>query len=228
MTGRRDLTGDILDTLDRGASLTDLVYERLRRGLIVGAWEPGDRISAREISRRMEVSLTPVREAMLRLANEGALELTETRTFRAPELNKAEYEEVLRIRLALEPMAAGLAAERITEEELAAIEADNERMAELLGRDEYATAYEADSEFHLRIYEAARQPHLRSIISGLLLRVGPTRTRLSRTYRKALMGYKHHLRILDALRARDPEAARAELTSDITDGARLVASCLKD
>lgn len=228
MKDGKDLAGDILDTLDRAATLTDAVYQRLRRGLIVGAWEPGDRLSAREISRRMEVSLTPVREAMLRLANEGALELTETRTFRAPELNRAEYEEVLRIRLALEPMAAGLAAERITPEELDGIAAANDRMADLLGQDDYAQAYEADAEFHLGIYQAARQPHLRAIISSLLLRVGPTRTRLSRTYRKALMGYKHHLRILDALKAGDPVAARAELTSDITDGARLVAACLKD
>ena len=40
------LADSILDTLDRGASLTDRVYERLRRGLIVGVWEPGDRLSA--------------------------------------------------------------------------------------------------------------------------------------------------------------------------------------
>lgn len=228
MNERDDLTDDILDTLDRGATLTDRVHERLRRGLIVGTWAPGDRLSAREISRRLEVSLTPVREAMLRLANEGALQLTDTRTFRAPELNKAEYEEVLRIRLALEPMAAALAAERVTPSEFNAIKAANDRMADLLGRDAYAEAFEADSEFHLGIYQAARQPHLRSIISGLLLRVGPTRTRLSRTYRKSLMGYNHHLRILDALKAGDAEAARIELTSDITDGARLVTACLKD
>jgi len=228
MKDRKDLEGDILDTLDRAATLTDGVYERLRRGLIVGAWAPGDRLSAREISRRMEVSLTPVREAMLRLAKEGALELTETRTFRAPELNKAEYLEVLRIRLALEPMAAELAAERITPGELDAADAANERMAELLGLDAFAEAYEADAEFHLGIYDAARQPLLRSIISSLLLRAGPTRTRLSYSYRKALMGYNHHLRILNALRAGDPARARAELTSDITDGAKLVAASLKD
>lgn len=223
-----DSQGTILNTLDRGITLTDAVYERLRRGLIVGAWEPGERLSAREISRRMEVSLTPVREAMLRLANEGALDVSETRTFRAPELTKAEYAEVLRIRLSLEPMAASLAAERITDEELHRIEAANDRMATLLGSDDFLHAFEADSEFHLSIYDAAGQPLLRSIISSLLLRVGPIRTRLSRTYRKALMGYNHHLRIIDALRARDPEAARIEMTSDITDGAKRVMETLND
>ncbi len=218
----------ILDPLDRGASLTDRVYERLRRGLTVGVWEPGERLSARAIARDMSVSLTPVREAMLRLAKEGALELNESRTFLAPKLSTAEYGEVLRIRLALEPMAAGLAAERVAGDALDAIEASNERMAELLGADAFAAAFEADSEFHLAIYDAAEQPLLRSIISSLLLRVGPTRTRLSRGYRKALMGYNHHRRIIAALRAGDAQAARAELAADITDGAKLVLEALQD
>ncbi len=218
----------ILDPLDRGASLTDRVYERLRRGLIVGVWEPGDRLSARAIAREMSVSLTPVREAMLRLAKENALELSESRTFLAPKLNKAEYGELLRIRLALEPMAAGLAAERMRGDTLGAIEALNEKMAALLGADAFAEAFEADSEFHLAIYDAAAQPLLRSIIASLLLRAGPSRTRLSRDYRKALSGYNHHRRILAALRAGDAEAARAELAADITDGARLVMAALDD
>lgn len=220
------LADSILDTLDRGASLTDRVYERLRRGLIVGVWEPGDRLSARAIAREMSVSLTPVREAMLRLAKENALELSESRTFLAPKLNKAEYGELLSIRLALEPMAAGIAAGRIETPALDTIEAINERMATLLRADAFAEAFEADSEFHLGIYDAAGQPLLRSIIASLLLRAGPSRTRLSRDYRKALMGYNHHRRILSALRAGDAEAAHAELAADITDGAKLVMATL--
>jgi DNA-binding GntR family transcriptional regulator len=222
------LAESILETLDRGASLTDRVYERLRRGLIVGVWEPGARLSARAIAREMAVSLTPVREAMLRLAKEGALELSEKRTFLAPKLSKGEYGEVLRIRMALEPMAAAIAAERIGGDALDAIEAMNERMAELLRADAFAEAFEADSEFHLAIYDAAGQPLLRSIIASLLLRVGPSRTRLSRDYRKALMGYNHHRRIIAALRAGDAQAARTELAADITDGARLVMATLDD
>ncbi len=219
---------DILGALPRGVSLTDRVYERLRRGLIVGAWAPGDRLSARAIARDMEVSLTPVREAMLRLANEGALELSETRSFRAPVLTRAEYEEVLRIRLALEPMAAARAAERITPETLETIEAFNEHLAEMLQADAYAEAWEADSEFHLSIYDAAEQPLLRSMIQSLLLRVGPTRTRLPRDYRKSLAGYNHHRRIVAALGTGDPDAAHEAMTADLTCGATRVFETLSD
>lgn len=228
MSEQTRIQNGILETLARSATLTDGVYERLRRGLIACAWEPGDRLSARAIAREMSVSLTPVREAMLRLANEGALELTESRSFVTPELGKAEYGELLRIRLALEPMAAGLAAARITAAQLDGIQAANERMADLLRANAFAEAFEADAEFHLSIYDAAGQPLLRSIISSQLLRAGPSRTRLPRKYRKALMGYKHHLRILAALSAGDPDAARVELASDITEGAELVLATLKD
>ena len=228
MTDQVDIPEGILDTLDRGATLTDRVYERLRRGLMVGAWAPGDRLSARAIARELAVSLTPVREAMLRLANEGALDLSETRSFRAPLLSRTEYHEVLRIRLALEPMAAAIAAERIAPDRVDAIEAVNERLAELLRGDNYAEALQADSEFHLSIYDAAAQPLLRSMIQSLLLRVGPTRTRLPREYRKSLAGYSHHRRIIAALKAGDAEAAREAQATDLTEGAAKVLETLSD
>lgn len=228
MTAQGDIPGGILDALTRGATLTDQVYERLRRGLIVGVWAPGDRLSARSIARDMGVSLTPVREAMLRLANEGALEVGETRSFRAPVLSKREYGELLRIRLALEPMAASIAAGRVTRERVDAIEAINERLAGLLRAEAFAEAFEVDAEFHLSVYDEADQPLLRSIISSLLLRAGPTRTRLSRDYRRSLTGYNHHRRIVAALRAGDPEAAREALAGDLTEGAAKVFPTLSD
>lgn len=228
MSGTGDITSGILDTLDRGATLTERVYGRLRRGLIVGAWAPGDRLSARAISREMDVSLTPVREAMLRLANEGALELTATRSFRTPVLSRDEYNEMLRIRLALEPMAAGLAAEKITAVRIDSIEALNERLAALLAVDAFVEAFEADVEFHLSVYDEAAQPLLRSIIASLLLRAGPTRSRLPRAYRKTLAGYDHHRRIIAALRTGNPDAARDAVVSDLTEGAAKVLETLTD
>ncbi|SMF82327.1 transcriptional regulator, GntR family [Tistlia consotensis] len=216
----------ILDELSRGATLTDRVYARLRRGLLVGFWAPGEKLSARQIAREMNVSMTPVREAMMRLATEGALEMTETRAFRAPELGRAAYRELVRVRLALEPMAAGLAAARIEPSQVAAIEALNERLAAHLRQDQFHQALEVDSQLHLAIYEAAGQPLLLSIIDGLLLRAGPTRTRLSYAYRKSLAGYEHHRRLIAALRVHDAAAAEAEVAADLEEGAAMILNIL--
>lgn len=218
----------ILDVLPRSATLTEQVYARLRRGLLVGFWAPGVKLSARRIAREMDVSLTPVREAMMRLANEGALEVTDARAFRTPELTRETYGELVGIRLALEPMAAELAAVRMPRERVVELEALNERMAAHIAADEFDKALECDSEFHLTLYAEAAQPLLRDIIDSLLLRAGPIRTRLSHAYRKRLAGYNHHLRILDTLRRRDGPAARAEIASDISEGAKEIHAILPD
>ncbi|GAB5468152.1 MAG: GntR family transcriptional regulator [Rhodospirillales bacterium] len=220
--------GSILDELPRSATLTQLVYDRLRRGLLVGFWAPGEKLSARQTAREMDVSLTPVREAMMRLANEGALELTRARVFQTPELSRSQYRELVRIRVALEPMAAELAAARMPVERIDEIEAMNERLAELIEAESYSEALEIDSEFHLKIYDQAGQPLLRAIIDSLLLRAGPTRTRLSPSYRKSLRGYEQHRRIIAALRARDGAAARAEIAADLSKGAEVILGILPE
>ena len=117
---------------------------------------------------------------------------------------------MLRIRLALEPMAAGLAAERITRRRARRqSRRSTSGWPSCLRADAFAEAFEADSEFHLSIYDAAGQPLLRSMIAQPAAARGPDAGRgCSRDYRKSLVGYNHHRRILAALRAGDAEAAR--------------------
>lgn len=227
MNEMSEIASSVLDGVSRPATLTDQVYARMRRGLLIGLWRPGERISTRGVAREMGVGLTPVREAMMRLANEGALHVTATRAFEAPDLSVDAYEELLRIRLALEPMAAAQAAIIMSDERLDQIEALNERLGAELKTDAFDQTMELDSEFHLAIYREARQPLLLSFIDSLLLRAGPTRTRLSREYRKSLAGYSHHKRIIAALRDHDGEAARAEVASDLSDGAAAVIPLLR-
>lgn len=213
---------EVLGAVDRGETLTDKVYARLRRGLLVGVWGPGEKITARQVSRDLGVSLTPAREAMMRLVNEGALTVSETRAFSAVALDLDQYREISRIRIALEPLAIAAAAERIADADAAALAALNERLAAMIREDRFHEALQIDSEFHLTIYDLCGQPTLRGIIDGLWLRAGPTRTRLSHSYRRRLVGYENHKRILAALRARDPRAASAALLRDLASGTEAV------
>ncbi len=221
-------TASILDRLPRGATLTQRVYERLRRGLLVGFWAPGEKLSARNIAREMGVSQTPVREAMMRLANEGALEVSEARAFRTAELSSTQYRELVGIRLALEPMAAELAAARLTAAQIDQVEELNEGMAANIATETFGTAMEFDSAFHLMIYKEADQPLLLAIIDSLLLRAGPTRHRLSHAYRRSLAGYRQHCRIIEALRRHDGPGARALIAEDLSKGAAAILADLPD
>lgn len=210
---------DILAMVERGTTLTDKVYDRLRRALLTGVWSPGQKITARQLSRDLGVSLTPVREAMMRLANEGGLDISETRMFRVPVLTHAQYSEVIAIRTALEPMAIKAAIPHMTNALIGELDTLNERMVAMIREDRFNEALQTDSAFHLLIYDQAGQPTLRSFIDSLWLRAGPTRNLLSHSYRKRLKGYENHKRILTALRDRDAPAASAALARDLTEGA---------
>lgn len=210
------------ETVQRGTTLGDQVYAIVSRGLLMGAWEPDVRLSPRNLARELAVSVTPAREALTRLANEGALTTTGGRGFRTVRLNRERYQEIVHIRMALEPKAAGLAAERITDEAVAGLRQQNDSLGHAIAQDKFAAALQIDTAFHLAIYELSAQPLLVSMINSLLLRAGPTRTRLSGSYRKSLVGFDHHRRILDALAARDAAAVAEEVASDLRDGSRAI------
>lgn len=211
-----------LPTIERGSTLTEQVYDRLRHGLLVGMWDPGEKITARRICKDLGVSLTPAREAMVRLANEGALDVALNRTFSAATLTLAEYREIARIRIALEPIAAESAAPRIDKAQLQQLEKVNEALAAAIREERFRDALLLDSEFHLTLYRASDQPTLMGIIDRLWLRTGPTRNRLSHNYRRTLAGYENHRAVIAALRAQDAVQARAVITRDLEDGTRRI------
>lgn len=206
------------DGVERGHTLADQVYRHVRRGLLLGGWVPGARLSMRQIAIELGISVTPVREALLRLISEGALEAVANGSIHAPVLRQGDYEEIVRIRSALEPMAGEIAAQMITPVEIDDLYTRNEWLKTILLEDKLKEALPVDTGFHLAIYRAARQPLLLSMIESLLTRAGPTRTRLPGIYRKSMVGYRHHRRILEALRAHDGTAVRQEIASDLADG----------
>ena len=204
--------------VERGVTLADQVYGHVQRGLLLGAWLPGARLSMRQIATELSISVTPVREALLRLVNEGALAAVANGSIQAPVLRRGDYEEIVRIRSALEPMAGEIAARLITPAEIDDLNARNEWLHTTLAENRFEDALPIDTGFHLAVYRAARQPLLLSMIETLLTRAGPTRTQLPGIYRKSLVGYRHHRRIIEGLRARDGAAVREELAGDLSDG----------
>ncbi|WP_158969558.1 GntR family transcriptional regulator [Chachezhania sediminis] len=217
-----------MQTVDRAATLTEQVYDRLRQGLLIGIWEPGEKITARGVCKDLGVSLTPAREAMMRLGNEGALDVSAHRTYTAATLTLEEYREIAKIRLALEPMAVEAAVPLITDAQIDVLEEINETLAEAIREDRLRDALRMDSKIHLTVYRASGLPTLMGIIDRLWLRAGPTRNRLSPTYRRTLAGYDNHAALLKALRARNAAQARAIITRDLQDGTQRIIEYLSD
>ncbi len=164
------------EVVQRSATLADQVYAIVSRGILMGAWKPAERLSVRGLAEELAVSITPVREALTRLANEGALSNADGRGFRTVQLDKARYQEIVHIRISLEPTAARLAAARMSDDDIAGLIHQNETLAQAIAQENFATALQIDTAFHLAIYECSGMPLLVSMINSLLLRAGPTRT----------------------------------------------------
>ena len=113
-----------------GGTLGLRVYNQLRDFLMVGGVQPGEKITLRELTSAFGTSLMPVREAVQRLAAEGALEVLPNRAIRVPLMTRGRVEEILKVRLMLEGMAVEEAAARVDDAHIEDLESLNALFAE--------------------------------------------------------------------------------------------------
>lgn len=189
-------------------SRTRNAYEQLRRDLLAGRWLPGTMLSTYALAEELGVSRTPVIDALRRLESEGLVEIVPQVGCRVVQSTTDELIETLRIRAALEGLAAESAAQQITEHELRALAATL-RDGEAAAQRRDATAYEAaDRAFHGAIVKASRSPQLEKVVGNVWLwdrhQVDRVRFLASRLRDSA----KEHRRIFEALSARDSQGAR--------------------
>ena len=190
------------------ASLTAMVYERLRGDILTCALEPGREVSEQELAARFEVSKTPVREALATLRSEGFVRTFPRRGYQIVPLTIGDMNELFDVRTILEAGAAELAVDRITDAELNGLQ----RLAKVAyDRAEQPTLrrfIQANREFHLAIARAAGNERLLQLVDRQLSELerffylGAR----SRDLNSEVKG--DHLQIVEVLRARDPAAAR--------------------
>ncbi|MDP1737992.1 MAG: GntR family transcriptional regulator [Caulobacter sp.] len=149
------------------------VFRELSRGLLAGVFAPGEVISIRALCFQLGAGAMPVRESVQRLVGQGALEALPNRTLRVPEMTADAFEELMRLRAALEPMAAGLAAESADAEDSSRFHALHIALEQAVRGRHVGEALKLNTELHFAIYRAAGAPLLASIIEGLWLRLGP-------------------------------------------------------
>lgn len=201
-------------------TLADQVYGDLKELLLAGRAAPGERFTLRGLAGAIGTSAMPVREAVSRLVAENALEVLPNRAVRVPLMSRARFVELRLIRLSLEGLAVTTAAASASDAEIDEV-ARFERLFATereKKKPDGATAMRHNKDLHFALYRAAHLPTLMQMIEGLWLQVGPV---LNLDFRagpeRVRQGeaHIHHARLVAALRARDPDAARAALVGDI-------------
>jgi DNA-binding GntR family transcriptional regulator len=148
-------------------------YEELRRLLMAGYFAPGEQLTVRLLSERLDSTIMPVREAVQRLVAEGALVSLPNRRIYVPKLTRAEFHDLMEIRQLLEPAACARAAERATTAVIEAVKAEEKTLANMLRKDVNGRVHSSNMNFHFFIYNAAESPHLVHLIESVWLRIGP-------------------------------------------------------
>lgn len=189
--------------------LRDQVYETLRNSILIGAIMPGERLVETKIAESLKTSRMPVREALHRLMADGLVVGLTRGGAIAAECSFSDIEDLYNLRVVLECHAIALAAQRITEDELAQLDSLIEQTRFCLKRMDENGIVTLNGQFHVVIEKAAGSPRLLEIMSNL-------HDHIQRYRRMAIHGktemeeaLEGHVKMVEALRARDPELAAA-------------------
>jgi DNA-binding GntR family transcriptional regulator len=195
----------------------ELAYGLVREQILRGDLEPGAVIQQGLLARELGISTTPLREAMRRLMSDGLVELDAHRDARVSALNAEEARDLVEVRRSLDPLAAGLAAERRTRGDLELIRSTAAELAPLRS-DPKAEELGTHRRFHHAIYSASHNDLLVQTLDGLwdkadryrrlALEVERTQDDLDRTHAE-------HLALVEAVAAGDAETAAAVMLDHV-------------
>ncbi|HWJ02374.1 MAG TPA: GntR family transcriptional regulator [Verrucomicrobiae bacterium] len=201
--------------LDSYKPLREIVFESLREAIISGVLKPGERMMEIQLADEMGVSRTPVREAIRKLELEGFVVMIPRKGAYVAGISLKDIADVFEIRAALEGLAAGLAAERITEEELELMERLLVRKGEIIETNDLESLVEVDTDFHATLYQASRNERLVQILSNLREQIQRFRTTSLAVPGRMKEALEEHRKIIEALSERNVALAQALATEHI-------------
>lgn len=191
------------------------VTQRLRQLLVEGQIAPGAKLNERELCEKMMVSRTPMREAIKTLAAEGLVELLPNRGAIAVHLSEADIRNTFEVMAGLEGLSGELAAQRISPEELAEVQAMHYEMKAAYTRRDLSAYYRLNAAIHHAFNAAARNPVLTAIYQQVNARLQALRFRSNQDGEKWARAMQEHDRMIQALEQRDGAALRAELVAHL-------------
>lgn len=192
--------------LDSYKPLREIVFESMREAIIGGVLRPGERLMEIQLAEEMGVSRTPVREAIRKLELEGLVVMIPRKGAYVAEVSLKDLADVFEIRAALEGLAASLAAERVTDDEVEAME----RLllfkeGETQSIDDIVTT---DTDFHAMVYKASRNGKLVQMLENLREQIQRFRSTSLAVPGRPRDAVEEHRAIVEALAGHDAEAAK--------------------
>lgn len=213
---------------DEFLPLRDVVFKTLRQSIIQGDLKPGERLMEIQLAQKMGVSRTPVREAIRKLELEGLVIMTARRGAEVAPITENDLTDVLEVRKALECLAAEIACDRITQEELEELKRLIVAFKDAIMKDNLTEIAKYDVKFHESIYAATRNKRLIQMLNNLREHIYRYRLQYIKDSRKRHTLIEEHTEIVNAIAVHDKETARKIMKTHIERQEKYIIEGLKN
>jgi DNA-binding GntR family transcriptional regulator len=191
----------------------DEVYLSVKEAILTGELAPGERLSIGRLLRQIGFSPTPIREALLKLEQEGFVSRLQKGGFIVSRFTKKDIEEIFQIRSLLESFAAGLAMDHIQPRDIKWLEKNVEESKQYVLRNNLPKVSTLNTEFHDYLNGLSKNDRLLSLINELRDRIYQYRSAILRVPDKAKISIDHHGKMIQAIKGKDVDTLR-ELTQE--------------
>lgn len=203
------------------------VYLRLRDMVLYGDLKPGQAVTIQGLTERLDVGMTPVREAIRRLISQEALAMQGNRRVCVPQLSAADIGELIVAREWLECYLTRLAMKRVRAADIALLAEIDDELDKAIAQGDLRAYMQLNYQFHVTLYSIATSPILTDLAKGLWLRFGPgMRVLCGRLGTQSLPD--NHKELLRAMRAGDTDAAIVAISADLRQGMDQLRASLDD
>ncbi len=195
-------------------TIQDKVYRQLAYLLTCGFFRPGETISLRQLSSELNVSETPVRNALNRLIAEAAMDVLPNRHVSIPALSRSQFDELTELRTQLETSITMHAYRRVQRKDIENLEKINDELLNAMAEHKLHKCIEQNQKFHLTFYELAKRPLTFAYITNLWLRAG---TFMSVALRSDGVQWRaeEHKSLINGLKLKNSDACVESITRDI-------------
>lgn len=208
--------------------LKELVFTTLKKAILKGELQPGDRLMELQLAEKMGVSRTPIREAIHKLSREGLVTLIPRKGAEVAGISKKMLTDVLRVRMNLEKMAFSLAFDNIRQSQIKELSGLAEAFEASVESGDILKMTEADERFHFVIYDAADNNKLREILGNLKENMYRYRLEYLRNpeYRSLLIS--EHYAMVESLSEKNLEKGLLTVEKHISNQEKAVVAKLKE
>lgn len=206
--------------------LRDVVFNTLREAILTGDLLPGDRLMEKQLSERLGVSRTPIRDAIRKLEMEGLVKMVPRKGAEVAQMTEKDIRDVLEIRATLEALAVRLACERMDPGAIEELETLRDEFALAANKKDITELIKKDTEFHEAIFASTKNDKLIYIISNLRGQIYRYRVKYIQEMEDYQKLVQEHGEIVESIKKRNKEKAEGIAIAHIANQERFVIDIL--